>query len=110
MAKDDYFKIIYVILTELYGCKKKGCKVDLRVIGPQRFQIPEGYLLDILSELLDEGYVKGFEVLQTKSGRCVCGLEDIGITMKGIEYLQDNSKMKQVYNALKEVKDWVPVL
>ena len=26
--------------------------------------------------------------------------------MQGIEYLQDNSKMKKVYNALKGVRDW----
>lgn len=110
MAKDDYFKIIYVILKELYGCKKQNSQIDLRAISPQRFQIPEGYLLDILSDLLEEGYIKGFEIIGTKTGRAVCGLEDIGITMKGIEYLQDNSKMKQVYNALKEVKDWVPGL
>jgi hypothetical protein len=110
MAKDDYFKIIYVILQELYGCKKQGCKVDLRAISPQRFQVPEGYLLDILADLLEERYIKGFEIIGTKTGRAVCGLEDITITMKGIEYLQDNSKMKQVYNLLKEVKDWVPGL
>ncbi|HAX52161.1 MAG TPA: hypothetical protein DCX82_09535, partial [Lachnospiraceae bacterium] len=61
-------------------------------------------------DLLEERYIKGFEIIGTKTGRAVCGLEDITITMKGIEYLQDNSKMKQVYNLLKEVKDWVPGL
>lgn len=110
MAKDDYFKIVYVILTELYGCKKQASKVDLQAISPQRFQVPEGYILDILLDLLEEGYVKGFKVIGTKTGRCILSLEDIAITMKGIEYLQDNSKMKQVYNVLKGIKDVVPGL
>lgn len=28
--------------------------------------------------------------------------------MQGIEYLQNNSKMRKVYDALKEVRDWFP--
>lgn len=110
MANDDYFKIVYVILTELYEYKKKGLKVELHAISPARFKIPEGYLIDILYDLLDEGYVKGFKILEAKTGRYILSLEDISITMKGIEYLQDNSKMKRMYEALKEVRDWVPGL
>lgn len=108
MARDDYFKIVYVILTELYESKRNGRKADERAISAERFKIPEGYLLDILSDLLEEGYVKGFTVADTKTGRYVTNIEDIGITMQGIEYLQDNSKMRKVYDALKEVRDWFP--
>ena len=32
----------------------------------------------------------------------------VRITTKGIEYLEDNSKMKQAYKILKEIKDWIP--
>lgn len=90
--------------------QKAGNKADLQAISTARLKIPEGHLLDILSDLLDEGYVKGFKILETKTGRCILSLEDIGITMRGIEYLQDNSKMKKVHEALKEVRDWVPGL
>ena len=111
MAKDDIFKIIYSILTELYACKKQGCKVNLQDISSKRFGINEGYLFDILCDLLQEGYVKGFSVRVTKgTGRCICGLENINITLKGIEYLQENSTMKKVYEKLKEVKDLIPGL
>ena len=110
MAKDDYFKIIYVILTELYECRKANVRVKVSDIGAERFQVESGYLLSIFSDLLDEGYVKGFQVVNTKSGKYVLGLENMTITMKGIEYLQDNSKMKQVYEVLKEIRDWVPGL
>ena len=40
MARDDYFKIIYVILTELYESKRDGRKADERAISAERFGIP----------------------------------------------------------------------
>ena len=51
--------------------------------------------------------IQSFTSFNTKSGR-ILNIDDMYITMKGIEYLQDNSKMKQVYSVLKEVKDWIP--
>ena len=110
MAKDDIFKIIYILLTELYESKKQGCKVNLQDISPERFGINASYFMDILCELLQEGYIKGLKVRESKTGRIVSGMSDIDITLKGIEYLQDNSQMKKVFNILKEVKDWMPGL
>lgn len=46
MAKDDYFKLVYAILTELYECKKSGTKVPPDAIHPVRFGIPVSYWLD----------------------------------------------------------------
>lgn len=43
MAKDDYFKLVYAILTELYECKKSGTKVPPDAIHPVRFGIPVSY-------------------------------------------------------------------
>lgn len=63
--------------------------------------------MEILTELFSEGYVKGFLIRNTKTVHYVAGLDEITITMKEIEYLQDNSKMEQVYNTLKEIRDWV---
>lgn len=79
MAKDDYFKLVYAILTELYESKKSGTKVPPDAIHPERFGIPVSYWLD-----------------------------SVKITMSGIAYLQDNSKMKQMYELAKEVRDWIP--
>ena len=56
MAKDDYFKLVYAILTELYECKKSGTKIPPDAIHPERFGIPVSYWLDIMEELLDAGY------------------------------------------------------
>ena len=74
MAKDNYFKIVYVILTELYESTKAGERVDLQNISAERFQIKSGYLLAILAELLDNGYIKGLIIRDTKTGRVVSNL------------------------------------
>lgn len=108
MAKDDYFKIVYVILKELYGCRKANQPVDLEAISPKRFGVEAGYLLSILEELLENGYIKGFIVKHSKTGKYVMNLEEMEITMNGIEYLQENSKMKQIYKMAKEIKDFIP--
>lgn len=109
MANDDYFRILYVILTELYEVKKQGKKVNLDNISPERFKVAESYWLDIVEEATGKGYIKGALIRKTKTGRMVAGIENMTITMDGIEYLQDNSKMKKVYEALKELKDWTSI-
>lgn len=112
MAKDDFFKIVYLILSELYACKKAGCKVNKLDISAERFGINEGYLFDILDELSAGGYIKGILIRKTKGtgGYCVGGLDDIDITMKGIEYLEDNKMLNKVKEALKDVKNILPGL
>lgn len=107
MADNDFFKIVYIILYELYETKKEGKLVKKENIDYKRFKIPYSYYADIISELFENGYVRGVKIVNTKSGR-ILNIDDMYITMKDIEYLQDNSKMKQVYSALKEVKDWIP--
>lgn len=60
-------------------------------IDYKRFKIPYSYYADIISELFENGYVRGVKIVNTKSGR-ILNIDDMYITMKGIEYLQDNSK------------------
>lgn len=107
MANNDFFKIVYVLLQELYETKKEGEKVKKEDIDYQRFNIHYSYYADIICELLDNGYIKGVIVRTTKLGR-VINIDNIDITMKGIEYLQNNSTMKKVYEALKNAKDLIP--
>lgn len=108
MAKDDIFKLVYVILTELYEAKKAGEKVDVEAISSERLGIPSGYLADIIVELIDKGYVKGISYRETKSGRIFSPIEEMSITLEGVEFLQENSMMKKVHEALKNIKDIVP--
>lgn len=108
MAKDDMFKIIYIILKELYEHMKDGTRVPFCDISPERFQITEGYWVTIICELEEQGYISGIKARNTKTGRVVGGVDDINITLKGAEYLQENSTMKKVHDVLKGIKDIAP--
>lgn len=109
MANDDYFKILFIILNELYGCLKEGKKVNLNDIAPSVLKIPDPYWLNIVKTACERGYISGPIFRKTKAGLIAGGLEDMEITMEGIEYLKENAQMKKVYAVLKEVKDWIPV-
>lgn len=37
MAKDDYFKIVYIILSELYESLKQGEKADIQAISLESY-------------------------------------------------------------------------
>ena len=107
MAKDNYFKLIYMILTVLYRYKKINKKLDVNEIAAETLQIEEVYRDEVLQDLLDDGYIKGFEIKTYICGKAIMNLENATITMKGVEYLKNNSMMKQVAILLKDVKDWI---
>lgn len=108
MPKDDFFKIAYIILTELQECSKAGTKLDTGLISPQRFGVADSYWLDVLEFLLDRGYARGVTIRNSKTGRITTAVTELQITPEGREYLQDNATMKKVYNTLKELRDWMP--
>ena len=110
MPISDYYKIKYVILKTLFDNKEQGRKTPREMIGSERFKIPESYWLDVLSDLSDDTLIKGLKIRQCKDTRVLCGLDNIEITGTGIDYLHDNSKMKQVYDLFKDLKDIFPLI
>ena len=101
MAQDDYFVIVYKILEYLYQCMKSGKRPMAEDIAPngQMFCIPETYWSQIMEELIDQGYVKGIVKVP---GLHVTGVKinpEAAITMKGVEFLQSNSKVEEAKHA-----------
>ncbi|MCI8510814.1 MAG: hypothetical protein HFE83_02310 [Lachnospiraceae bacterium] len=110
MAKDDYFVIVYRILSYLYECFKQGEKPDTDLFGSDALRINNGYWVNVMESLLAEGYIKGIAVLPYMAGRVGIKILDLKITQKGIEFLQDNSKMAKAKEFLKTVKETIPGL
>ena len=110
MAKDDYFVIVYRILTYLYECFKQGETPDISLFGPDALGINNGYWGNIMESLSSEGYIKGISVLPRMGGGFGIKLLELRITQKGIEFLQENSIMAKARNALKSFKETVPGL
>lgn len=102
MARDDMGVIFYKILTYFYRVAKAGgkpryedycCKCKL-------FNIPEYYWGLIMTELIDKGYLKGFLKIPTKDGLLIQQLDYASITFDGVQFLEDNTKMKEVKRVL----------
>ncbi|GAB2022428.1 hypothetical protein RyT2_15020 [Pseudolactococcus yaeyamensis] len=96
MAKDDFYYIAFKILTYLYTCEKSGEPIDKTVFEPQNYRINYSYLGFVFKELSDEGYIKGLDFMPTKSDTIV-DFDEMRISIKGIDFLEDNDKMKKAY-------------
>ena len=108
MAKDDYFVLAYRILKYLYACFKAGEKADLDMFGPDALGINNGYWVNMLESLSNEGYITGVEFPSAIGSIRSAKVYDARITRKGIEFLEDNSRMKKAADFLRAVKEAIP--
>lgn len=111
MAKDDYFVIVFKFLSLLYQDLRDSKKTDLQKVMSNQdlFPIDDVYWLSIIEDLLGKGYIKGIVISRAigRSSKLVEIKPGIQITGDGVEYLQDNSKMKQVMGF---VTDFAPAV
>lgn len=110
MAKDDFFVIVYQVLKYLYERLKNGERPETGYLRSSMYSIPESYWQYIFSCLINEEYIAGVTATPVKGGIAFGDLQDAIITLKGVEYLQENSMMKKVCAALKGIKDIAPGL
>ena len=103
----DNFKIIYKILKLLESAMDYD-EFDRSQLSPELLGVSENRLNAILKMLQDEGYVSG--VLYVKGLSGVKLDKYFGITLKGLEYLEENTAMKKVAGLLKGIKETVPGL
>lgn len=102
MAKDDMQVIVYKILRYLYECTKAGKRPELynMCCECRLFRIPERYWCQIVLELIEAGYVRGFIHFDSKDGTQIQMTDASSITLKGVQYLEDNGKMKEIQSFL----------
>ena len=104
----DNFNVIYKILKVLEAAMDCD-EPDLSGISPQMLKISEQKLERILIMLADEGYITGVKTVQTLgSSRRHIGSYSPEITLKGLEYLSDNTFMKKAARVAKGIADMVP--
>ena len=110
MAKNDYYVIIYQILSYLYQRLKKGEDVDPRQISVESdfFHINPRYWNYIIVNLYRQELIEGIVLINLDGGETrVSRLECCQITPKGIEYLTENSTIKKAEKFFKEAKDFL---
>lgn len=99
MAKDDFAVIMAKILIYLYARLKGKNKIpENKYLHPmsKEFPVNEEYFNYILDEMQENGYIH-MNVEKAWGGDVIMrDINGIKITYKGIEYLQDNSKIRKI--------------
>ena len=110
MAKDDFHVIAYRILDYLYECMKKGESPEVEYLNEKTYGINERYFNKIIELLYKNDYITG--VLEIDRIGYQYNLMKItyfvSITLKGIEYLTDNTFIEKAKNFLRETRESVP--
>ena len=105
MAED--LKAIYKILKYLRAAMNYE-EADIDFISANALGISENLWINILEMLTSSGYITGIEVKYGAQGERVLSISNLRITLKGIEYLEENSLMRRAANIAKGIKDIIP--
>lgn len=104
----EYFSIVYRILKTIYESMDYP-EFSEESIMPDALRVSAPKWTAIMAELVRNEYVTGITVHETPG----CSMPLIRIvkpvlTMKGAEYLEDNTMMKRVQRTMKGIKDALP--
>lgn len=104
MSED--FRTIYRMLSILQKSMDYE-HVDIRRLSADSLGITESKRKVLLGMLLKNGYVEGFQVIQYIGDQApnIEGLEGIRITLKGLEYLEENSLMQKAARLAKGIAE-----
>lgn len=103
----ETFTDIYKILHGLESCMDLEA-VNLEMISPETLKISRERWEKYLEMLQDAGYIKGVRISTYISGEKSVNADNIQVTLKGLEYLNENSMMKKAYRTIKGIKDVMP--
>jgi hypothetical protein len=100
----DNFRVIYRILRYL----EKALDYDepnMDCISAKALKLSDQRWVALMEMLSKEGYIDGFSVQRTVDGSILISSFTPRITLKGLEYLQENSLMKKAAELAKGVAD-----
>ena len=101
----DNFKYIYKVLKILEQSMDLE-EFDKKSISKERLELSEARWCRIMAILVNEGYISGIETWNSMD----CNYPRVAvvrpeITLKGLEYLNENSIMKKAANLAKGISD-----
>lgn len=102
----DNFKIIYKILKAF----EKSMDYDdfnTEPIEAEQLGVTFSRWKKIMKMLSEEGFLTGVLIIETDGGELIVKLKNPAITLKGLEYLNENSLMKKAANIAKGISDIV---
>lgn len=103
----DNFKVIYRILRYLEKAMDYD-ETDTSFISASALKISEQRWVAIMEMLVTEGYIAGMTVSRSHSGEVIVSESNPRITLRGLEYLSDNSLMQKAAKIAKGVAEVIP--
>lgn len=103
---DDNFKTIYKILSAF----ERSLDIeafDLDLISAEKLGISKTRLYKYLEMLVEAEYIGGIEIEIDITDTISINADNPHITLKGLEYLSENSIMQRIYKTAKGIKDLV---
>lgn len=104
----EYFSIIYKILKAIE--KSMDYEIfDENCISAETLGITQTRWEIIMEQLVKNGYIEGVSLIYSigRQTPCIRMTRPI-LTIKGAEYLNENTMMKKAYKVLKGLKDVTP--
>ena len=80
----------------------------LEQVSPEHLKVSEERYNRYLEMLADVGYIKGVPITKNITGETQIDADEVRITLKGLEYLQENSIMRKMYQTAKGIKEIIP--
>lgn len=106
---NDNFKCIYKILKAVEAALDYS-SYDFECISHKNLEISKERWNAYIEMLVESGYVTGVRIREYADGEKSIEISRMRITLKGLEYLTENSIMQRIYNLAKGVKDITPGL
>lgn len=103
----DNFKFIYKILRTLEVAMDYP-EFDISQISAEKLGVSRERWARYIEMMIDVGYIKGIRVYKDTIGDIEIEDNGIRITLKGLEYLSENSIMQRFYKTAKGIADIVP--
>lgn len=102
----ETLKLVYKILKILES-SLDYIEFDVRRLDPGSLGTTLNRRNAVLEMLLEKGYIKGISIRKyiDDSTNTILDLEDIKITIDGLEYLEENSMMKKAANLAKGIAE-----
>lgn len=99
-------KLTFIILQHIKESMQYK-KVSTEAISPAVLGVTKEFYDNVVEMIYNDGYISGIELKKYYNGYISYNLEDAKITTKGIDYINENTTMKKIYNTIKGIKDIV---
>lgn len=103
----DNFKAVYKILTALEKAMDLP-EFDISQVGPAALGVTQERWNRYIEMMADLGYIKGVTLRKDITGGTLVEAGNARITLKGLEYLQENSIMRKLYNTARGITELIP--